>query len=68
MYDYQGKMKLQKSSGNFTFQPHEARMFGPDIFFLLNSIKFLAPMLSGKFEFTSRKCQEILVNPGGGWV
>ena len=49
MYEYQGKMKLQKSSGNFTFQPDEARMFGPDIFFLLNSIKFLAPMLSGKF-------------------
>ena len=30
----QGKMKLSK---NFTFQLDEARMFGPDIFFLLNS-------------------------------
>ena len=26
-----------KSQGNSTFQPDEARMFGPDIFFLLNS-------------------------------
>ena len=37
----QGKMKFCKKvrevSGNFTFQPDEARMFGPNAFFLLNS-------------------------------
>ena len=37
----QGKMKfckiVREMSGNFTFQPDEARIFGPDIFFLLNS-------------------------------
>ena len=37
----QGKMKFCKNvrerSGNFTFQTDEARIFGPDIFFLLNS-------------------------------
>ena len=37
----QGKMKFCKNvremSGNFTFQPDEPRIFGPDIFFLLNS-------------------------------
>ena len=37
----QGKMKFCKSvremSGNFTFQLDEAWMFGPDVFFLLNS-------------------------------
>ena len=36
----QGKMKFCKNvremSGNFTFQPDEARMFGTDMFFLLN--------------------------------
>ena len=36
-----GKMKfcrnVNEMSGNFTFQPDEAGMFGPDIFFLLNS-------------------------------
>ena len=37
----QGKMKFCKNvwemSVNFTFQPDEARMFGTNIFFLLNS-------------------------------
>ena len=37
----QGKKKFSKNvsemSGNFTFQPDEAGMFGPDVFFLLNS-------------------------------
>ena len=37
----QGKMKFCKNvremSGNFTFQPGEAGMFGPDVSFLLNS-------------------------------
>ena len=37
----QGKMKFCKNvgemSGNFTLQPDEAAMFGPDIFFLLNT-------------------------------
>ena len=32
-----GKMKLSKNVRKFTFQLDEARMFGPDIFFLLNS-------------------------------
>ena len=29
--------KCQGISGNFTFLPDEARMFGPDVSFLLNS-------------------------------
>ena len=37
----QRKMKFCKNvremSGNFTFQPDEARIFGSNIFFLLNS-------------------------------
>ena len=37
----QGEKKIckniRKMSGNFTFQPYEARMFGPDVSFLLNS-------------------------------
>ena len=37
----QGKMKFCKNiremSGNVTFQPNEAGMFGPDVSFLLNS-------------------------------
>ena len=37
----QGKLKFGKNvremSGNFTFQPDGARMFGPDVSFLLNS-------------------------------
>ena len=37
----QGKMKFCKNvremSGNSIFQPDEARMFGPGVFFLLNS-------------------------------
>ena len=36
-----GKMKFCKNiremSVNFTFQPDEAGIFGPDVFFLLNS-------------------------------
>ena len=40
----QGKMKFCKNvremSGNFTFQTDEVRIFGPIIFFLLNSKKF----------------------------
>ena len=36
--DVSGKNEiLQKMSGNFTFQPDEARMFGPGVSFLLNS-------------------------------
>ena len=31
------KYNYAKMSGNFAFQPDEARMFGPDVFFLLNS-------------------------------
>ena len=32
---------LQKcQGGNFTFQPDEARMFGPDVFFLQNLSNF----------------------------
>ena len=38
---HQGKMKFCKNvremSGNFTFQPDEAGMFGPNVSFLLNS-------------------------------
>ena len=37
----QGKMKFCKNvremSGNFTFQPNEAGMFGPNVSFSLNS-------------------------------
>ena len=37
----QGKMKscknVREMSGNFTFQPDEAGMFGPDVSVLLNS-------------------------------
>ena len=37
----QGKMVFCKNfrevSGSFTYQPDEAGMFGPDVFFLLNS-------------------------------
>ena len=61
---FQGKKKfcknVRKMSGNFTFQPDEAVMFGPDVSVLLNFIKFLAPVLSGKFEFMSGKCQGIV--------
>ena len=28
---------VKEMSGNFTFQPDEAGMFGPDVSFLLNS-------------------------------
>ena len=60
----QGKMKFCKNvremSGNFTFQPDEAGVFGPDVSFFAKFIKFSAPILSGKFEFVSRKCQGIV--------
>ena len=60
----QGRMKFCKNikemSGNFTFQPDEAGMFG---IFLAKLIKFSATILSGKFEFVSGKCQGILVSP-----
>ena len=46
----QGKMKFCKNireiSGNFTFQPDEARMFGPRYVFLAKFITFLALILS----------------------
>ena len=62
----QGKMKfcknLREMSGNFTFWPDEARMFGPRYVFLAKFIKFPALILSWKFDFTSRKSQGILVN------
>ena len=47
-------------SGNFTFQPDEAGMFGPDLSFFAKFIKFSAPILSGKFDFVSAKCQGIV--------
>ena len=47
-------------SGNFTFQPDEAGMFGPDVSFFAKFIKFSAPVMSGKFEFVSGKCQGIV--------
>ena len=65
----QGKMKFCKNvremSGNFTFQPDEAGMFGPGVFFLAKFIKFSAPLQ--KFKFVSGEmsvnCQKILVSP-----
>ena len=56
-----GKLKFCKnvseSSGNFTFKLYKARMFCPDVSIL---IKFLALILSGKFErrgiLVSLKC------------
>ena len=60
-YDVSGKNEICKNvrekSGNFTFQPDEDRMFGPNVFFLAKFIKFAVPILSGKFEFTSEKSQ-----------
>ena len=57
----QGKMKCCKNvremSENFTFRPDEARMFGPRYIFLAKFIKFLALILSWKFEFMSGKSQ-----------
>ena len=50
-------------SGNFTFQPDEAGMFGPDVSFFTEFIKFSAPVMSGNFEFVSGNCQGILVSP-----
>ena len=47
-------------SGNFTFQPDEAGMFGPDVSFFAKYIKNSAPLLSGKFKFVSGKCQRIV--------
>ena len=56
----QGKMKFCKNvrekSGNFTFQPDEDSMLS-NVFFLAKFIKFVVPILSGKFEFTSEKSQ-----------
>ena len=40
-------------SGNFTFQPAEIRIFSPNV--LAKLMKFVAPILSGKFEFMSGK-------------
>ena len=40
----QGKMKFCKNvremSGNFTFQPDETGLFGPDVFIFAKFIKF----------------------------
>ena len=48
-----------KNTWNYTFQPAEATVFSPDVFFLVAGfIKFPTLILSGKFEFTSGKCQE----------
>ena len=49
----------------FTFELYKARMFDPDVSICLAKfIKFLAPILSGKIEFTSGKCQEFkCMNP-----
>ena len=67
----QGKMKFCKKnvremSGNFTFQPDEARMFCPDVFFLLNSLNFRLQYCQGNLNLRQgkvRKCQKILVSP-----
>ena len=53
---------VREISGNFTFQPDEAGMFGPDVSFFAKFIKFLAPVILRKFEFVSGKCQGILVS------
>ena len=47
-------------SGNFTFQPDEAGMFGPYVSVLLNFIKFLAPVLSGKCQGIVREFWSVL--------
>ena len=61
-----GKMKfcnnVMEMSGNFTFQADEAGMFGPYVSFFAKFIKFSPPVLSGKFEFVSGKCQGTLVS------
>ena len=54
---------VREMSGNFTFQPDEAGIFGPDVSFFAKFIKFSAPILSGKFEFVremSGNCQGIV--------
>ena len=51
---------VREMSGNFTFQPDEAGMFCPNVSFFAKFIKFSAPILSGKFEFVSGKCQGIV--------
>ena len=62
--DVSGKNEiLQEMSRNFTFQPDEAMMFGPDVIFFLIFIKFAVWILSGKFEFMWGKSQGILGNP-----
>ena len=61
----QGKM-IAKMPGKYQGILHFSLMIFdyliPSIF-LAKFIKFLVPILSGKFEFKSGKCQGILVNP-----
>ena len=59
--DVSGKNEIlqRKCQGILYFSLDEAGMFGPDVFFV-KFMKCLAPVLSGKFEFVSGKCQGIV--------
>ena len=55
-YNVSGKMKccknIREMSGNFTFQPDEAGMFGPIVSFLLNSSNFRLGYCQGNLNLS----------------
>ena len=62
----QGKMKFCKNvremSGNFTFQPDEAGMFGPDVSFLLNPSNFRLQYCQGNLNLCQGNVRELSGN------
>ena len=60
----QGKMKFAKNvwkmSGNFTFEPDEARIIGLNVAFLLNSSNFRLQYCQGNMNLRQGNAREFL--------
>ena len=49
---------VEEMSGNFTFQPDEARMFGPRCIYNAKFIKFVAPYCQGNLNLCQGHVRE----------